>query len=100
MGQRPLCLSVDIIESLFSKFKSVIQRCHAAELGRSVLTIPTLCENIDEKIIQQGLQNISHKKMQEWAKKNIPETLRSQKIKNTKFIKEMRNKGPIPGKAA
>lgn len=100
MGQTPLCVSSDIIESLFGKFKSAIQRCPAAELGRTVLTIPTLCGNIDEKIIQLGLQNISHKKMQEWVKNNIPETLRSQKIKNTKFIKQMRNRGPIPGKAA
>ena len=100
ISQTPLCVSSDIIESLFGKFKSAIQRCPAAELGRTVLAIPTLCGNIDEKIIQQGLQNISHKKMQEWVKNNIPETLRSQKIKNTKFIKQMRNRGPIPGKAA
>lgn len=100
IAQTPLCVSSDIIESLFGKFKSFIQRCPKAELNKIVLAIPTMCGGVDEKTIQEALKVISHADMTEWVKKNIPSTLRSEKMRYAHTAKNGNMGVPIPGKAA
>jgi len=43
MGDIPLLVSSDVIESLFGKFKTIIQRNPQAELNRLIYIIPLLC---------------------------------------------------------
>jgi len=100
IGQTPLCVSSDIIESLFGKFKGFIQRCQKAELNKIALAIPTMCGHVDEKIIQQALATTSHISMTEWVKKNIPTTLRAKKMQHAREVRTNNNGGPIYGKVA
>ena len=90
IGQIPLLVSSDIIESLFGKFKTVIQRNPQAELNRLVYVIPLLC-GVQSKIeIATALTNCSHKKMLEQIQNTIPITLRQQRNR-------VLNRGPNPG---
>ena len=76
MEQMPLCVSSDIIESLFGKFKEIIQRNENAELNRLVYVIPLLCGTHTTNDIQMALRNCSHQELLNHIEKEIPITLR------------------------
>ena len=81
MGQQPLLVSSDIIESLFGKFKITLQRSPLAEMTALVLTIPALCGSVGPTEVQQALQTVSHADFQTWTKKNVPPTMRQTRSK-------------------
>jgi hypothetical protein len=79
IGQISLIVSSDVIESLFGKFKTIIQRNQQAELNRLVYIIPLLCGNHTEAEIDRNLRNCSHLHLLNQIKQDIPLTLRQQR---------------------
>ena len=79
IGQLPLLVSTDAIESLFGKFKTVIQRNPQAELNRLIYVIPLLCGNHSYSDIDRAIQKCSHSGMLDEIEKTVPPTLRQQR---------------------
>jgi hypothetical protein len=79
IGQMPLMVSSDVIESLFGKFKTIIQRNPQAELNRLVYIIPLLCGSHTAAAIDRGLWDCSHLQLLNKIKQDIPQTLRQQR---------------------
>lgn len=71
IGQMPLSVSSDVIESLLGKFKVVLQRNPKSEFNRIVLTIPALCGKISEHEIKNKLAIVSHTDLLRWEQKNV-----------------------------
>ena len=80
----PLLVSSDIIESLFGKFKYVMQRCPSPEINRITLLIPSLCGHLDRDSIDKLLRESKHQELLEWEEKNVPDTLRQKRQKLNK----------------
>ena len=83
-----LPVSSDPIESLFGKFKTIVQRNPHAELNRLLFTIPLLCGSPSPDAINQALSQCSHSQMLSTIKTVVPPTLRqmrAQKLKATPF---------------
>jgi len=74
MGQTPLLVSSDVIESLIGKFKIVLMRNPKAEFNRIVLTLPTLCKQLDSASVDQALAEVNHRALQAWELKNVRDT--------------------------
>jgi len=79
IGQLPLLVSSDAIESLFGKFKTIVQRNPQAELNRLVYIIPLLCGIHTSAQIDLALRGCSHGKMLDQLEQTIPPTLRQQR---------------------
>lgn len=79
IGQTPLLVSSDIIESLFGAFKHIIARSPQAEMNRTTLVIPALCGKADPLTIAQALANTTHRDLQHWEQQHVPETLRQKR---------------------
>lgn len=79
IGESRLLVSSDVIESLFGKFKTIIQRNPLAELNRLVYIIPLLCGNLSPANIGRALAECSHMEMLRQIEKTIPPTLRQQR---------------------
>jgi len=75
----PLLVSSDIIESLFGRFKYMIERSPQADMNRMALLIPVLCGELDQMKILQALSQVPHNELKEWEQKNIPYTLRKKR---------------------
>jgi hypothetical protein len=75
----PLLVSSDIIESLFGKFKHIIERSPQADMNRSVLLIPALCGKWDSTTIASTLNHVSHQELNAWEQANIPYTVRKKR---------------------
>jgi len=76
LGIPTLLVSSDIIESLFGRFKHVIERSPQADMNRTVLLIPTLCGHIDKTTIARTFSQTCHAELKEWEADNIPYTVR------------------------
>ena len=74
-----LAVSSDIIESLFGRFKHVIERSPQADMNRTTLLIPTLCGRHDESTVINVLSRTPHNDLAVWEKENIPYTLRKKR---------------------
>ena len=94
VGQRPFQVSTDALESLFGKFKTIIQRSPKADFNRTVLIIPALCGRIDDAAVDAALRQVSHKDLKEWQETNVAQT---QVQKRRSFLAKV--PGPDPGKA-
>ena len=81
VGQLPLLASSDVIESLFGKFKTIVQRNPQAELNRLVYIIPLLCGTHTCAEIDRALRGCSHGQMLDQIRKTIPLTLRQQRYR-------------------
>ena len=79
ISQMPLMVSSDIIESLFGKFKHIIERSPQADMNRTTLVIPALCGKIDGQAIAHRLAHTTHADIQRWEQQNIPYTLRKRR---------------------
>jgi hypothetical protein len=79
VGQLPLLVSSDIIESLFGTFKHLIARSPQAEINRTVLVIPALCGALDPAAIAQALATTTHRDLQHWEQQHLPSTLRQRR---------------------
>lgn len=96
VGQLPLLVSSDVIESLFGKFKTVIQRNPNAELNRLVYIIPLLCGKHSKGDLNYALQNCSHQQMLDQIEKTIPQTLRQQRHRILERGREQTKTGTVP----
>jgi hypothetical protein len=94
LGLISLLVSSDIIESLFGKFKSIIQRSPKAELNKLIYVIPLLCGKRSDQEIGQALLKCSHGEMKEYILEKIPTTIRQQRIK---LLKKTKNRVPNLG---
>lgn len=79
IGQLPLLVSSDVIESLFGKFKTIIQRNPQAELNRLIYMMPLLCGKRTSDDIDRALRDCSHLQMLAQIEQTIPTTLRQQR---------------------
>jgi hypothetical protein len=75
--EKVICSS-DIIESCFGKFKELVKTNKTVGISDLALCISALLSNADN--IKQQFEAISMKKVQEWKKENVGETLFAQKI--------------------
>lgn len=75
----PLLVSSDIIETLFGKFKHVMERSSQADMNRTVLLIPALCGDINNEEVTEIFNVTKHKDLKEWENENISYTLRKEK---------------------
>lgn len=75
----PLLVSSDIIESLFGKFKHIIERSPQADMNRTTLLIPALCGKVDVQTIAHALAHTTHRDLQRWEQQHIPYTLRQRR---------------------
>ena len=79
-GQHSLLVSTDILESLFGKFKRIIERSPIADINRMALVIPALCGNaVNEKNISELFATTHHKDIAEWERNNITHTIRKKR---------------------
>jgi hypothetical protein len=76
LGDGSLPVSSDPIESLFGKFKTMIQRNPHAELNRLIYVIPLLCGHHSQAAMDQALHQCSHKQMLSTIEQTVPPTLR------------------------
>ena len=79
-----LLVSSDLIESLFGKFKTIVQRNPHAELNRLLFVIPLLCGHHSPEAIHQALSQCSHSQMLSRIKEIVPPTLRQLRTKKFK----------------
>lgn len=75
----PIIVSSDIIESLFGKFKYIIERSPQADMNRSALVIPALCGILNGDVISQALKHASHNDLKKWEEDNVPYTIRKRR---------------------
>lgn len=76
VGQMPLLVSSDILESLFGKLKVVLARNPKAEFNRTVLALPALCGEVKDADVEQGLRSVTHRDLENWERQYIPQTQR------------------------
>lgn len=74
MGQTPLVVSSDVIESLMGKIKSLLERHPRGEFTRILLATPCMCGKLDEENILGSLASVSHRDLQKWTAEHIPKT--------------------------
>jgi len=88
LNEAGMPVSSDVIESLFGKFKNVVQRCPQAELNRLVYVIPLLCGRHQSEEIGKLLSGVSHNDMQKNLKEEIPATIRQMRRRTLKIEKK------------
>jgi hypothetical protein len=71
IGQMPLLVSSDIIESLFGKFKVIIQRNPKGEFNRIILAIPAMCGVTTEQSVKDALNFVTHTDLAKWERDNV-----------------------------
>lgn len=76
IGQMALLASSDVIESLFGKFKEIVQRNPSAELNRLVYAMPLLCGQHTSEEISSALRSCSHRRLLATIANELPPTLR------------------------
>lgn len=74
-----LHVSSDIIESLFGRFKYILERNPQADMNRSTLLIPLLCGQLNKTKIEQVFNQTKHKNLKEWEQNNISYTMRKKR---------------------
>ena len=84
----PALLTSDLIESMFGKYKTIAKPHRLSEINKSVLSIPCVCEEITQKLVDQVLTKTTNKDVERWIKRNIPTTLLSRKNVVMRAVKE------------
>ena len=74
IGQMPLPVSSDILESLFGKFKVVVARNTKAEFNQNVLTIPCLCGKLTASGVAAALTRVNQRSLESWVQVSVAET--------------------------
>lgn len=87
MEETSLVVSSDIIESLFGKFKSILERHPRGEFNRILLTIPCLCGELEEDNVVRSLGSVTHRDLQNWTAKHIPKTNAQKKAEYRKLYR-------------
>ena len=81
IGQQPLLVSSDVIESIFGAFKTIVQRNLRGELNRLVYVFPLLCGQHDEARIANAIGNCNQRDMRDEIAAALPPTMRQQRRK-------------------
>ena len=76
----PLIISSDIIESLFGKFKYLLERTPQLDMNSATLLVPLLCGDLDKEKISIALANADNDSLKLWKDENILYTVRKQRI--------------------
>lgn len=84
-----LLVSSDVIESLFGKFKQIIERSTHKDMTRTVLLIPGLCGRINEERVKQAFIDVRQSDLKRWEEDNIKYTQRKNRIN---FFKDLESK--------
>ncbi len=92
----PLMVSSDVIESLFGKYKHILERSPQADMNSSALLIPALCGRPGETVIERALAQTRHGDLKIWEQENIPYTVR--KKRRAFFANLSQIQSQIPGK--
>ena len=74
IGQLPLPVSSDVLESLFGKFKVVVARNTKAEFSQNILTIPCLCGKVTAGRVGAALNKVNHRDLESWVQMHVAET--------------------------
>ena len=82
IGELPLLVSSDPIESTFGKFKYISERSPQGDVNRSVLLIPTFCGKLCAEKIMRLLAKVRHIDLKEWVKENVLTTILQKKRAN------------------
>jgi hypothetical protein len=73
------CVSSDIIESLFGKYKYHSKIHSFSEINRMILILPCLCRDITPQLIESAFKTVSTKDVDKWIAENANETLQSRR---------------------
>ena len=76
IGQTPLLVSSDLIESLMGLLKHIIERSPIPEFTTMSLAVPLLCGNQDLESLTAALQSCSHKTLTRWRNENCSHSVR------------------------
>lgn len=87
LGDLPLLVSSDIIESLFGHFKHILERSPQADMNRTTLLIPALCGQINENTVALAFSQVRQADLAKWENDNIPYTVRK---KRQAFFRELK----------
>jgi hypothetical protein len=85
MKSCPLLVSSDIIESLFGKFKYILERGPNKGINRLVLLIPAMCGKLNEIQMAETRELIQHQDLENWEEKNLSCSLNKER---RKFLSE------------
>ena len=81
IGQTPLLVSSDSIESLMGKIKRIIERNPLQEFGRMVLATPLFCGQHTYESIENMMSQITNKDLQRWQEAHTKDSMRKKKQK-------------------
>ena len=87
IGQTPLLVSSDAIESLIGRLKSIIGRSSVGELNRMTFILPTLCGQITPDSIEKSLRQTTHMDLLKVENNAIPLTLLQQRKRTLHLLK-------------
>ena len=94
VGQIPLLVSTDALESLYGLVKMILERLPAPEFGTLSLATPLFCGTLTEHIVREALERCPHERLTEWKSENLGHTKRRVQ---TRLLEEVRrNTGPDP----
>lgn len=92
IGQTPLVVSSDVIESLYGIVKMILERSPAPEFGTLSLATPLFCGNLTEHVVREALERCPHQRLTEWKSSNLAHTKRRVQ---SRLLDEVRRKpGP------
>jgi hypothetical protein len=74
IGQTPLPVSSDVIESLFGTYKNFLARSSKPEFNHLILAIPAMCGHTSVDQIIESQKSVSHKRYTTWVESNIGTT--------------------------
>ena len=97
IGQTPLPVSSDVIESLFGLIKALLGRQPSPEFGVLTLSIPLLCGKHSESDIMNYLDRCPVKVLSEWKTKNLSNTnrrVKSRVLGKTRRAAELKTRRP------
>ena len=63
----------------YGNFKHILERSPQADMNRTTLLIPALCENPDETTISSALGHALHRNLLTWEQENIQYTMRKKR---------------------
>ena len=63
----PILATTDVLESLFGKYKQFSSRCPLKDLRQMLLTIPLSTMNLTSDVIQNALETIRGKDLDQWV---------------------------------
>ncbi len=93
IGQTPLLVSSDAIESILGKLKSTLGRSSLGELNRMTLLMPALCGQVTPDSIETALKQTTHTDLLAAENNVIPTTLLQQR---RRLLRQAKQKMVVP----